>query len=186
MQTFLPTQAAPAVPAAPLQIAEGEPAFPIPSDMCKAGEEAARAVARLRHRAVDNWDQVAHFTQATLAENGLSYHEQEGHTGVGASTVYRMAFGHPVGVRAVQQFAAFAACSSRQEETRAFWSGTLSRLAPKEAGAEENVTGADDKKAPVPARPEEIAALYSQLINPSSRKAVADLLHSLQAAETKR
>jgi hypothetical protein len=139
----------------------------------EAGDEAARAVARMRHLAIDNWDQVAHFTQATLAENGLSYREQEMHTGVGASTVYRMALGNAVGVRAVQQFAAFAAYSSRREETKAFWSGTLSRFNP----VEEFHDSAD-------ASPESIAALYAALAHPDNRRAVAQLLRALQASET--
>lgn len=144
-----------------------------PDTSKEAGDEAARAVARMRHLAIDNWEQVAHFTQATLAENGLSYREQEMHTGVGASTVYRMALGNAVGVRAVQQFAAFAAYSSRREETKAFWAGTLSRFNP----VEEYLDAADDS-------PESIAALYATLAHPANRRAVAQLLRALQASET--
>jgi hypothetical protein len=125
----------------------------------------------MRHLAIDNWEQVGHFTQAALAENGLSYREQELHTGVGASTVYRMALGNAVGVRAVQQFAAFAAYRARTEETKAFWAGTLSRLHPTETPLSADASA------------EEIAALYAQLARPESRKAVMNLLHSLQASE---
>lgn len=138
----------------------------------ETGDEAARSVARMRHLAIDNWDQVAHFTQAALAENGLSYREQEMHTGVGASTVYRMALGSAVGVRAVQQFAAFAAYGARRAETKAFWAGTLSRFNP-----------AEEKHDPAEASSEEIATLYSKLTHPDSRKAVTQLLQALQASE---
>lgn len=140
----------------------------------ESGDAAARAVARMRHLAIDNWDQVAHFTQAVLAENGLSYREQETHTGVGASTVYRMALGNAVGVRAVQQFAAFAAYGSRRDETRAFWSGTLSRF--NHAEESHSHESAD-------ASPEAIAALYAKLAHPGNKKAVAQLLRALQASE---
>lgn len=154
----------------------------VPCDSQKSSEEAACAVARMRHLAIDNWEQVAHFTQAVLAENGLSYREQELHTGVGASTVYRMALGNAVGVRAVQQFAAFAAYRSRRKETKAFWTGTLSRFNHTETG-----------DAPVQAEsgfaaasPEEVALLYADLALPVNRKAVTELLRALRASEAKR
>ncbi len=147
----------------------------------QAGEDAARAVARMRHLAIDNWDQVAHFTQAALAENNLSYREQELHSGVGASTVYRMALGNAVGVRAVQQFAAFATYAAHRPETKAFWAGTLSRFKPTDSAD----ASSTDTETEAP-RPEEIAALYAQLVRPSSRKAVMDLLRDLKAAEAAR
>jgi hypothetical protein len=82
-----------------------------------------------------------------------------------------MALGNAVGVRAVQQFAAFAAYRARTEETKAFWAGTLSRLHPTETPLSADASA------------EEIAALYAQLARPESRKAVMNLLHSLQASE---
>ena len=154
----------------------------VPYDTQKACDEAAHAVARMRHLAIDNWDQVAHFTQAVLAENGLSYREQELHTGVGASTVYRMALGNAVGVRAVQQFAAFAAYRSRREETKAFWTGTLSRFNHTET----EITAVQVEWGFAAASPEEIASLYADLALPANRKAVTELLRALQASEAKR
>lgn len=169
-----------------MQIAQTEPrqmsGTEIPYDSQKASEEAAYAVARMRHLAIDNWDQVAHFTQAALAENGLSYREQELHTGVGASTVYRMALGNAVGVRAVQQFAAFAAYGAHREETKAFWTGTLSRF----NHAEPEGVPAQADPGFVAASPEEIATLYADLALPANRKAVTELLRALQASEARR
>ena len=165
---------------------DDDPPLPDAGDLQQAGEEAARAVARMRLMAIDNWDQVAHFTQAALAENGLSYREQELHTGVGASTVYRMALGNAVGVRAVQQFAAFAAYGSRREETKAFWTGTLSRF--NHAESEGDVTMPSEKGMGdcVTASPGEIAALYAHLVQPANRKTITDLLRALQASEAAR
>jgi hypothetical protein len=85
-----------------------------------------------------------------------------------------MALGNAVGVRAVQQFAAFATYGARREETKAFWAGTLSRFSPAET---------EDTARAAAAPPEEIAALYARLEQPASRKAVADLLRALQASE---
>ncbi|MBC8101075.1 MAG: hypothetical protein H7Z41_00625 [Cytophagales bacterium] len=143
----------------------------------ESGEEAARAVAEMRHLAIDDWGQVSRFTRAALAENGLSYREQERHTGVGAPTVYQMALGSAVGVRAVQQFAAFAVYSTRRADTRAFWAGLLTRLHPPDRGAVA-AHGVGDSS------PADAAALYARLTLPASREAVMDLLRSLQAAET--
>jgi hypothetical protein len=167
---------------APSSALGDDTSFMVPLDIQEAGEEAARAVARMRHLAIDNWDQVAHFTQAVLAENGLSYREQEHHTGVGASTVYRMALGNAVGVRAVQQFAAFAAYRSRREETKNFWAGVLARFNHVEPD-NPIISPFPETEIDTAVSPEEIAVLYKRLIHPANRKAVTDLLRALQASE---
>lgn len=77
---------------------------------------------------------LALHTRALLTETGLSFREQERHTGVSASAVYAMAQGSAQRRDgfSVRRFAAFAAHRAREAAARAYWQALSERLAHEE------------------------------------------------------
>jgi hypothetical protein len=134
---------------------------------------------------------LARETVAILAEMGLTYREQEHHTAVRASIVFDMANGKNCDLGGARRFAAFAAHRTRRSESREYWQKLLSRLNRDErrrlthAGGQANVgTPAIARPSADTIAPSEISALYSALIMPQNRMAVAQLIRALRAAES--
>jgi len=141
-------------------------------------------------------DVLAQHTQAVLSELGLSYRDQEHHTGVNASIVFAMANGKPCHLFGVQRFAAFAVHRARGADAREYWQRLMNRLDRDERRRLTHAAGEARSERPAPSSapsstsgpatvsPDEVASLYSALILPQNRNAVVQLIRALSAAES--
>jgi hypothetical protein len=80
------------------------------------------------HDPIGDRQMLARFTKDALAENGLSFWEQEAQTTVKASEVFNMVNGWRCPLTAVQRFAAFASHRTRNPEAQTYWRALMDRL----------------------------------------------------------
>lgn len=122
---------------------------------------------------------LAHYTRAVLEENGLSYQEQEGRTGVPMAAVHRMVHGRVVRLSVVRQFAAAAARLTHREDTRLYWLRLFERLSRLPGRADLDNSGAPFVRFEI----EEVVARFSLLRSSESREAVLRLIAALESLE---
>jgi hypothetical protein len=84
--------------------------------------------AEMERVAVGDRGTLAHYTDAILRENGLSYREQEEITGISGALVYRMANGGQVSADDVRRFARTAARMTVRVDAGLFWARLENRL----------------------------------------------------------
>jgi len=161
------------------------------NDIHFSAGESTGDTAQVTEDLVSDRARLSDMTQALLTETGLSYRQQEAHTGVPAATVYRIVNGDACCANAIQRFAAFAVERTHSHSARAYWRALLDRLI---ATNRRPVAKPTDRAATPAAAlsadglfndvlPRDIAALYSRLSRSDSRDAVVHLLRALYDTE---
>jgi hypothetical protein len=127
---------APAVPSPPLALVTAPSAAvedaSFPADAAPPSPRPVLILtdyAEMERYALGDRGVLAHYTETLLRENGLSYRDQEGQTGVPAALVYRMAYGGLVTPLDVHRFARTAGRMTQREDARLFWTRLEARLA---------------------------------------------------------